>query len=84
MYVLPTCVSWVCVGTQLLSPVQLFATPWTIAREAPLLWNLPGKNTGIGSHLLLQGIFPTRGLNLHLLCRQVDSLPLNHLGSDST
>ena len=24
MYVLPTCVSWVCVGTQLLSPVQLF------------------------------------------------------------
>ena len=36
MYVLPTCVSWVCVGTQLLSPVQLFATPWTVACPAPL------------------------------------------------
>ena len=28
----------------------------------------PGKNTGVGCHaLLLQGIFPTQGLNLHLL-----------------
>ena len=33
-------------------------------------WDLPGKNTGVGSHFLLQGIFPTQGLNpdlLHLL-----------------
>ena len=28
----------------------------------------PGKNTGVGCHFLLQGIFPTQGLNLHLLC----------------
>ena len=27
----------------------------------------PGKNTGVGSHFLLQGIFPIQGLNLHLL-----------------
>ena len=27
----------------------------------------PGKNTGVGCHDLLQGIFPTQGLNLHLL-----------------
>ena len=26
-------------------------------------WNFPGKNTGVGSHSLLQGIFPTQGLN---------------------
>ena len=26
-------------------------------------WNSPGKNTGVGSHSLLQGIFPTQGLN---------------------
>ena len=26
-----------------------------------------GKNTGVGCHALLQGIFPTQGLNLHLL-----------------
>ena len=23
-------------------------------------WNSPGQNTGVGSHALLQGIFPTR------------------------
>ena len=27
----------------------------------------PGKNTGVGCHSLLQGIFPTQGLNLGLL-----------------
>ena len=26
-------------------------------------WNSPGKNTGVGSCSLLQGIFPTQGLN---------------------
>ena len=32
----------------------------------------PGKNTGVGCHSLLQGIFPTQGLILHLLhCRQI-------------
>ena len=31
----------------------------------------PGKNTGVGCHFLLQGIFPTQGLNLGLLhCTQ--------------
>ena len=27
----------------------------------------PGKNTGVGCHFLLQGIFPTEGSNLRLL-----------------
>ena len=38
-----------------------------------------GKNTGVGSHALLQGIFPTQGSNPHLFCLlhwQADSLPL--------
>ena len=26
-------------------------------------WDSPGKNTGVGCHALLQGIFPTPGLN---------------------
>ena len=30
-------------------------------------WDSPGKNTGEGCYALLQGIFPTQGLNLHLL-----------------
>ena len=30
-------------------------------------WGFPGKNTGVDRHFLLQGIFLTHGLNLHLL-----------------
>ena len=44
-------------------------------------WNSPGKNTGVGSHALLQGILPTQGSNLDLLhCRQV-LYRLSHRGS---
>ena len=43
-------------------------------------WDSPGKNTGVGCHALLQGIFPTRALNTCLLHWQTDSLPLGHLG----
>ena len=34
----------------------------------------PGKKTGMGCHALLQGIFPTQGLNPGLLALQADSL----------
>ena len=35
-------------------------------------WDFPGKNTGVGCHFLLQGTFPTQGLNLHLMhCRWI-------------
>ena len=30
-------------------------------------WDFQGKNTGVGCHFLLQGIFPSQGLNLWLL-----------------
>ena len=36
-------------------------------------------NTGVCSHFLLQGIFPTQGSNLHLL--HWDKEPLSHQGS---
>ena len=39
----------------------------------------PGKDTGVGCHAILQGIFPIQGSNLCLLCLlhwQADSLPL--------
>ena len=52
------------------------ATPLTGACQAPLTpWDFPGKNTGVGCHFLLQGIFPTQGRNLSLPHWQVDSLP---------
>ena len=62
----------------------------------PMAWDFPGKNTGVGCHFLLQGIFPTQGSNpcLTLLscsgllhCRQILYLlskestePLGELG----
>ena len=49
-------------------------------------WDFPSKNTILGCHFLLQGIFPAQGLNLCLLGHlhwQTDSLPLSHLGSPS-
>ena len=41
----------------------------------------PGKNTGAGCHLLLQGLFSDHGSSLHLLYWQADSLPPSHQGS---
>ena len=46
------------------SHVRLFLPLWTIAHQALHPWDFPGKNTGVGCHALLQGIFPTQGPNL--------------------
>ena len=54
-----TCVC-VCVCVCVLSHVQLFA------HFCP--WNFPGKNTGVGCHFILQGIFLIQGSNPRLLC----------------
>ena len=54
-----------------------------VAHQAPLSMELSSKNTGVGFHCLLQGIFPTQGLNpslLRVLHWPVVSLPLCHLG----
>ena len=54
--------------------VQLFATHQAPLQPTRLLCplNSPGKNTGVGSHSLLQGFFPTQGLNPGVLhCRQI-------------
>ena len=46
------------------SRIQLFATLWTmLSMEFATRLLCPGKNTGLGCHALLQGIFPTQGSN---------------------
>ena len=35
----------------------LSATPWAVTARLLCPWNSPGKNTGVGSHSLFQGIF---------------------------
>ena len=37
-------------------------TPWTVAHQAPLSWDSPGKNTGVGRHALLQRDCPDPGI----------------------
>ena len=58
---------------QSLSRVRLHATLWTVATRLLCPCELPGKNTGVGCHFLLQGIFPTQGWNPCLFHCQADS-----------
>ena len=46
-------------------------TPRAAARQLLRPWDSPGKNTGVGCHFLLQGVFLTRGSNPCLLHWQV-------------
>ena len=59
--------------TSRFSRVHLCATSWTVVCQ-----DSPGKNTGVGCHFLLQGIFLTQGSSLRLLSLlgwQAGSLP---------
>ena len=66
---------------------DIFATPWTVAHQAPMSMEFPRQEhldswmLGVDCHFLLQGTFPTQGTNLCLLHWQVDSLPLSPQGS---
>ena len=58
-----------------------------IACQTLLSMEFSRQEYGSGLHFLLQGIFPTQGLNphlLHLLHWWVDSSPLSHLGCSLT
>ena len=71
--------------------VVLFFHHWVISLLRPFCsllgsfcpWDFSGKNTEVGCHFLLQGIFLTQGSDLCLLHWQVNSLPLSLLGSPS-
>ena len=71
-----TC-EWVKLGRH----VRLFATPWTIAYQAPPSMAFSRQNTGMGCHYLHQGIFLTWGWNLDLLHCGQTFYPLSHHGS---
>ena len=70
--------SFPCVLSRL-SHVRLSVTPWTVAYQAPLSMGFSRQEYWNGLPFLLQGIFPTQGLNPHLLCLlhwHAGSLPL--------
>ena len=63
-----------------LSRVRLFATPWTVARQAPLSMGFSRQQHWSDCLSLLQGIFPTQGWNWGLLhCRRIP-YHLSHSG----
>ena len=67
------------------SRVQLFAAPWTVARQAPLSMG-SRQEYWMGCHFIFQGIFLTQGLNpcqVHLLHWQPGSLSLAPPGKPS-
>ena len=56
----------------LLSGVQLFCDPMDYDPPDSSVHGILGKNTGMGHHFPLQGIFGTQRSNPHLLhCRQI-------------
>ena len=64
---------------------QSYPTLWDPVDCSPpgssVLGDFPGKNTGVGCHALLEGIFPTQGKNPGLpYCRQI-LYHLRHQGS---
>ena len=63
------------------SCVWLSATLWTVACQVPLSMAFSGKNSGVGCHAPLLGIFLTQGLNLHLLSF-LHGQAGRHLGSE--
>ena len=75
---------WVCVFSHSVM-LDFFVTPWTVNPPGFFcLWDYPSKNTGVGSHFPLQGIFPALVSNPSLLCacihRQI-LYQVSHMGS---
>ena len=66
------------------SCVRLFATPWTVAPQAPLSMGFPRKEHWSGLPGPLPGDLPNSESNLSLLHWQADSLPPSYLRALST
>ena len=62
----------------LLSHVQLFVTPWTVACQAPLSVEFSRPEYWSGLPFRSPGDLPTPGIELTSLAMQADSLPLSH------
>ena len=73
---------WKKVKVKSLSRVRFFETRWSVAYPTRLLppWDSPGKNTEVGCHFLLQGIFLTQGSNPGLPHWRQMLSPLSHQG----
>ena len=61
-------VKWLCAAAESLQSCLTLCNPMDCSLPASSIpGDSPGKNTGVGCHTLLQGIFPTQELNPHLM-----------------
>jgi len=75
--------SSVCICAQLLSPVQLFETPWTVACQAPLSMEFSRQEYWSGLQFPPPGDPPYPGIEpvfFTYLVLQMDSLPAEPTG----
>ena len=70
----------VCVCVCVLNCVQLFATPWTVACQAPLSMGFPRQEYWSGLRFPPPRDLPNPGNELKSPALQADSLPLSHQG----
>ena len=61
------------------SHVRLFATPWTVAHQAPLFMGFPRQEYWSELPCPSPGDFPDPGIKPESPACQADSLPLSHL-----
>ena len=69
--ILCVCSHWVV--SNFLQPHGLWDPMWPTRLLCP--WNSPGRNTGVGCHFLLQGIFPGPGIKPRSPTLKANSLP---------
>ena len=71
MFILFICISFSFLKCMLLFSHSVvsnsFATPWIVTHQAPRSMGFPSQEDWMGCYFLLQGIFPTWGLNPSLL-----------------
>ena len=66
-YIYTVCVYISMYGGLVAKSCLTLATQWTVACRLLCPWDSPGKDTGVGCHFLLHGIFLAQGSNLRLL-----------------
>ena len=64
-----------CVCVKSLSCVQLFVTPWTVARQAPLSMGFSRQEYWSGLPFPSPGDLPNPGIELGSAALQADALP---------
>ena len=69
-------IGYACVHAKSLQSFPVFATPWTVARQASLSMTFFRQKYWNGLPCCLQEIFLTQGSNPHFIYLQVGSLPL--------